>query len=81
MNKDIEETLKKNPLQFFDTVVFLSASGSDDAKQDFAIIGDTDLIIKHIAAMCLRHNFFDAMLTKALLLADASRPHYKKDKI
>lgn len=75
MTKEVERELKNNPLRFYDTVLFLSADGSDEHKQDFAMVGDGGLIQKHVAAMCMRHPEFESMLIGALLLADEARKH------
>lgn len=47
------EILKAEPLQFYDTLICLSAG--EDNSNDCVLFGNEELIITHLAAMMLRH--------------------------
>lgn len=72
MNKTVKTELEANPLKFYDTVLFLSASEGDKAEQDFAMIGDAGLIQTHLAAMMMRHEMFFGLVAGALVLAETA---------
>jgi hypothetical protein len=73
MNQELKKHLEKNPLKFYDTIIFLSAENGNEHNQDFAIIGDVELITKHFAAMLMRHKEFFELVTMALLLSQKAK--------
>ena len=62
----IEQEIKKNPLRIYDTILFLSASQGEGTDQDFVLIGDPELIAKHLAIMVHRHEQFADVFYRAL---------------
>lgn len=73
MNQEIKKQLEKNPLKFYDTIIFLSAENSNEHNQDFAMMGDSELITRHFAAMLMRHKQFYEMVTMAILLSQKAK--------
>jgi hypothetical protein len=77
MNEILKKELEKNPLRFYDTILFLSAEAGNGHKQDFVIMGDRELITKHFAAMLMRHESFYEMVTSAILLSHIAKEKNK----
>ena len=78
MNDKVKKALRDQPLKYYDNILFLSCNDPEiSSEQDFALLGESENIVKHIAAMMLRHDYFKDIVLNATILYAAAKDHYE----